>query len=73
MLLDACERGRSYVVKKTAPRTASLFSDIGLFAGREFLVVDTFPFRGPVVIDLGGYLIAVARSAAADVEVALVE
>jgi Fe2+ transport system protein FeoA len=67
LLLDACKRGRRYVVKNIAPTNASLFSDIGLFAGRRFTVVDTFPLRGPVMIDLGGCLIAVARSAAVEV------
>jgi len=70
LLLHACERGRPYVVKSIAARNAALLSDIGLFAGRCFTVVNRFPFRGPLVVDLGGYLVAIARSAAAGVEVA---
>jgi Fe2+ transport system protein FeoA len=69
LLLGSCERGRWYIVKKIAPRNASLFGDLGVFVGRKVLVTSVFPFGGPVVVDLGGYVIAVARGAAAEVEV----
>ncbi len=69
MLLDTCAIGRPYLVKSIKAGAVALLSDVGLFPGRSLKVVNKFPFGGPLVVDLGGYLVAIARSATAEIEV----
>lgn len=57
------------MVKSIKAGAAALLSDIGLFPGRSIVVVNRFPLGGPLVVDLGGYLVAIARSATAGIEV----
>jgi DtxR family Mn-dependent transcriptional regulator len=68
--LSECSKGESTLVIQVAEdddAVLSYLANLGLLPGRSVRVVEVAPFGGPLLIDIGGIVSAVAREMAARV------